>query len=119
MAEHNELGKKGEELAIAYLQEKGYVILEKNYRFQKAEIDIIAKKAEVLIVVEVKTRSTSYFGSPQDFISSKKVKLLVAAADNYINEKDLNVELRFDVIALIKEKEKFKMEHLENAFLHF
>lgn len=119
MAEHNELGKKGEELAIEYLQEKGYVILEKNYRFQKAEIDIIAKKAEVLIVVEVKTRSTSYFGNPQDFISSKKVKLLVAAADNYINEKDLNVELRFDVIALIKEKRKFKIEHLENAFLHF
>ena len=119
MAEHNELGKKGEELAIEYLQEKGYVILEKNYRFQKAEIDIIAKKAEVLIVVEVKTRSTSYFGNPQDFISSKKVKLLVAAADNYINEKELEVELRFDVIALIKEKEKFKIEHLENAFLHF
>ncbi|MCF2875974.1 MULTISPECIES: YraN family protein [unclassified Tenacibaculum] len=119
MAEHNELGKKGEELAIEYLQEKGYVILEKNYRFQKAEIDIIAKKAEVLIVVEVKTRSTGYFGNPQDFISSKKVKLLVAAADNYINEKELEVELRFDVIALIKEKEKFKIEHLENAFLHF
>ncbi|WP_420552221.1 YraN family protein [Tenacibaculum aiptasiae] len=119
MAEHNELGKKGEELAIEYLQEKGYVILEKNYRFQKAEIDIIAKKEEVLIVVEVKTRSTSYFGNPQDFISSKKVKLLVAAADNYINERELEVELRFDVIALIKEKEKFKIEHLENAFLHF
>ncbi|KAB1158864.1 YraN family protein [Tenacibaculum aiptasiae] len=119
MAEHNELGKKGEELAIEYLQEKGYVILEKNYRFQKAEIDIIAKKEEVLIVVEVKTRSTSYFGSPQDFISSKKVKLLVSAADNYINEKELDIELRFDVIALIKEKGKFKIEHLENAFLHF
>ncbi|WP_299124454.1 YraN family protein [uncultured Tenacibaculum sp.] len=119
MAKHNELGKKGEELAIEYLQEKGYVILEKNYRFQKAEIDIIAKKAEVLIVVEVKTRSTSYFGNPQDFINPKKVKLLVAAADNYINEKELDVELRFDVIALIKEKEEFKIEHLENAFLHF
>lgn len=119
MAEHNELGKKGEELAIEYLQEKGYVILEKNYRFQKAEIDIIAKKEEVLIVVEVKTRSTSYFGNPQDFISSKKVKLLVVAADNYINEKELEVELRFDVITLIKEKGKFKIEHLENAFLHF
>ena len=119
MATHNELGEKGEKFAVKYLQDNGYEILERNYRFLKAEVDIIAKKQDVLIVVEVKTRSTNYFGNPEDFINSKKIKLLVAAIDNYIIEKDLDIEVQFDIIALIKEKDGFKIEHFINAFLHF
>ena len=119
MAQHNELGKKGEQLAIDYLVEKGYTIVEKNYRFQKAEIDVIAQKENVLAVVEVKTRSTDYFGNPQDFVKPKKIKLLVSAIDNYVIEKDLDVEIRFDIIAIIKQKNVFKIEHLEDAFLYF
>ena len=119
MAQHNELGKKGEQLAIDYLVENGYSIVEKNYRFQKAEIDVIAQKENVLVVVEVKTRSTDYFGNPQDFVNPKKIKLLVSAIDNYVTEKDLDVEIRFDIIAIVKQKNIFKIEHLEDAFLYF
>jgi putative endonuclease len=119
MAEHNELGKKGEKLAIDFLIENDYKILEKNYRYLKAEVDIIARKKDVLVVVEVKTRSSDYFGNPQDFITPKKIKLLVSAIDYYVVQRDLNVEVRFDIIAIIHQKNKTKIEHLENAFLHF
>jgi len=119
MADHNELGKKGEQLAIAFLLKNEYKILEKNYRFQKAEVDIIAQKKDVLAVVEVKTRSTTYFGNPQDFVNPKKIKLLLSAIDNYVVEKDLDVEVRFDIIAIIHQKKETKIEHLEDAFLHF
>jgi putative endonuclease len=84
MAEHNELGKKGEKLAIDFLIENDYKILEKNYRYLKAEVDIIARKKDVLVAVEVKTRSSDYFGNPQDFITQKKIKLLISAIDYYI-----------------------------------
>lgn len=119
MAEHNELGNQGEKLAIDYLLKKGYKIVEKNYRFLKAEVDIIAQREKVLIAVEVKTRSTDYFGNPQDFISPKKIRLLVSAIDNYVLEKDLDVEVRFDIIAIVKQKNAFQIEHLKDAFLHF
>tara|TARA_R110002073_G_scaffold279026_1_gene443206 strand:+ start:496271 stop:496630 length:360 start_codon:yes stop_codon:yes gene_type:complete len=119
MAQHNELGKKGEQLAVDFLVKKGYSILDTNWRYQKAEVDIIAQKAEVLAVVEVKTRSTIDFGNPQDFVNPKKIKLLVAAVDEYVISKDLNVEVRFDIIAIVKEKNNYTIEHLENAFYHF
>ncbi|CAM1358962.1 conserved hypothetical protein [Tenacibaculum sediminilitoris] len=119
MAQHNELGKKGEQLAIDYLVKNGYTIVEKNYRFQKAEIDIIAQKEHLLSVVEVKTRSTAYFGNPQDFVNLKKIKLLVLAIDNYVSERDLDVEVRFDIIAIIKQRHEFIIEHIEDAFLYF
>lgn len=119
MAQHNDLGIEGEKSAIGYLLEHGYEILEKNYRFLKAEVDIIAKKENVLIGVEVKTRTTDYFGNPQDFINQKKIGLLVSAIDNYVVEKDLDVEVRFDIIAIIKQKDVFIIEHLKDAFLHF
>ena len=119
MAQHNELGEKGEQLAVDYLLEQGYSIVEKNYRYQKAEVDIIAKKENVLIAVEVKTRSTNEFGNPQDFVNQKKIKLLVSAMDNYVVENELDTEVRFDVIAITKEGNVFNIEHLEDAFLFF
>jgi putative endonuclease len=119
MADHNELGKKGEKLAIDFLIKNGYQILEKNYRYLKAEVDIIAKKENILAVVEVKTRSTDYFGDPQDFVNPKKIKLLLYAIDYYVIEKDLDVEVRFDIIAIIHKNNNTKIEHLEDAFLHF
>ena len=94
MAAHNELGEKGELLAIDYLIKNKYQILEVNYRFLKAEVDIIAQKENVLAVVEVKTRSSDYFGNPQDFVNPKKIKLLLSAIDNYVIERDLDVEVR-------------------------
>ncbi|TDQ28436.1 YraN family protein [Tenacibaculum caenipelagi] len=119
MAIHNELGKKGEELAIEYLIEKGYSIVEKNYRFLKAEVDIITMKGNELIAVEVKTRTTAYYGNPQDFVNPKKINLLVSAIDNYVNQRDLDVEIRFDIVAILKENNTYVIEHIENAFLYF
>jgi putative endonuclease len=119
MADHNELGKLGEELAVEYLQKNGYAILETNWTFQKAEIDIIAKKENILAVVEVKTRSSLDFGLPQDFVKPKKIQLLVKAVDAYVNEKGLDINVRFDIIAIHKESKSFAIEHLIDAFYHF
>lgn len=119
MAQHNELGKKGEQLATAFLLKKGYKILEKNYRYLKAEVDIIAQKKDTLAAIEVKTRSTNYFGNPEEFVNPKKIKLLLSAIDNYVVERDLDVEVRFDIIAIIHQKKETKIEHLKDAFLHF
>ena len=119
MATHNELGKKGEELAVDFLQKKGYQILERNWRFKKAEIDVIALKNDVLAIIEVKTRSTAYFGNPQDFVNEKKIQLLVEAVNEYVISKDLDVEVRFDIVAILKTNNNFSIEHLEDAFLHF
>jgi len=119
MAQHNELGKKGEQLAVDFLLKNNYTIIERNYRFDKAEVDIIAQKAEILAIVEVKTRSTTDFGNPQDFVKPKQIKNLVKAVDEYVNVNDLDVEVRFDIIAIVKQNKSFKIEHLENAFYHF
>ncbi len=119
MAEHNELGKRGENLAVEYLLKNGYKIVKRNWRFQKAEVDIIAKKENVLAVIEVKTRSNDYFGNPQDFVSPKKIKLLVRAIDEYVIKHDLDVEVRFDIIAIINKTHTLNIEHLKNAFLYF
>jgi putative endonuclease len=119
MAEHNELGKFGEELAVDFLQKNGYDILETNWTFQKAEIDIIALKENSLAVVEVKTRSSIEYGLPQDFVKPKKIQLLVKAVNEYIVSNDLDVEVRFDIIAIYKEDKTYKIEHIEDAFYHF
>lgn len=119
MAEHNELGKFGEELAVEFLQKNGYAILETNWTFQKAEIDIIAKKENTLAIVEVKTRSSLEFGLPQDFVKPKKIQLLVKAVNAYVNENELDIEVRFDIIAIHKEGKSFVVDHLTDAFYHF
>ena len=119
MAEHNELGKKGEELAIEYLRLKEYEILEINYRYQKAEVDIIAKRGDLLIAAEVKTRSTPEFGNPQDFVKPKQIKQLVKAVNHYVEESGLDVDVRFDIIAIIKNKAGERIEHIQDAFLYF
>ena len=119
MATHNELGKKGEDLAVEFLQKRSYDILERNWRFKKAEVDIIARKKDVLAIIEVKTRSTNHFGNPQDFVNQKKIKLLVEAINEYVTRKDLDVEVRFDIIAILKNQQTFEIDHIEDAFLHF
>lgn len=119
MADHNELGKQGEALAVEFLQQKGYEILETNWTFQKAEIDIIAQKDSVLAIVEVKTRSSIDYGLPQDFVKPKKIQLLVKAVNEYVLVNDLDLEVRFDIIAIHKEGAEFNLEHIEEAFYYF
>ncbi|WP_417557446.1 YraN family protein [Mesoflavibacter zeaxanthinifaciens] len=119
MANHNQLGKKGEQLAVDFLIENGYDIVERNYRFNKAEVDIIAQKEDVLAIIEVKTRSTTDFGNPQDFVKPKQIKNLVKAVDEYVTVNNLEVDVRFDIIAIVKEEKLFNIEHLEDAFFFF
>jgi len=119
MAQHNELGKKGEEMAVAYLQEKGYEIVTRNFRYQKAEVDIIARKEGVLAVVEVKTRSSPDFGAPEDFVKRKQINSLVNAIDFFVNDHALDVDVRFDIIAIVKNDTGTEVQHLEDAFLYF
>ena len=119
MAQHNELGKEGENVAVEFLQKQGYEILETNWTFQKAEVDIIAQKENTLAIVEVKTRSSIDFGLPQDFVKSKKIQLLIKAVNEYVIQNDLIVDVRFDIIAIHKEGNKWTIEHLEDAFFYF
>lgn len=119
MAHHNELGKKGEQLAVNFLLQHGYSIAIRNYRFDKAEVDIIARKESVLAVIEVKTRSSLDFGNPEDFVKPKQIQRLVKAVNEYVISNNLDVEVRFDIIAIAKQGKSFNIEHLENAFYHF
>ncbi|MDR2955255.1 MAG: YraN family protein [Prevotella sp.] len=117
MAEHNELGKKGEDAAVKYLRQKGYKILSQNWIFERHEIDIIAEDDEYIIFVEVKTRSSSYWGNPEEAISKAKIKRMVEAADFYIKEKDIDIPVRFDIIAAIWTGRTFEIDHIDDAFL--
>ena len=119
MAKHNDLGELGEALAVEFLQKNNFKVIERNWRYKKAEVDIIAQKNNVLAIVEVKTRSSNYFGNPQDFVNQKKIKLLVEAVNEYVISKNLDVDVRFDIIAITKNNNHFDIEHLEDAFLHF
>lgn len=117
MAAHNELGKEGEDAACNYLQKIGCRIIERNWRFHKYEIDIIAEDDDYIIFVEVKTRTSSQWGNPEDFLSKGQIKRIVEAADFYLNEYDIEKEARFDVIASIKTKNSFEIEHFDDAFM--
>jgi len=119
MALHNDLGKQGEKIAQKYLKEKAYKILETNWQYRHAEIDILALKDNLLAVIEVKTRSSEHYGKPEAFVGKKKIKLLMEAVNFYVEQHDLDVEIRFDIIAIIKNQYREDIEHLENAFLWF
>lgn len=119
MGKHNEFGKEGEEIAVNFLLEKGYRILYRNFRYLKAEVDIIAEKDDIVAIVEVRARSNDQIIAIADTITPKKIKLLVAAADYFVTEMKLDKEIRFDIIAILKNKKVFKIEHIENAFYHF
>lgn len=112
-------GAWAEQVAAEYLADKGYEILERNYRYDRAEIDIIARHKGFLVVVEVKARSTDYFGHPQDFINKKKVRQLVKAANHYVLKHHIENEVRFDAIGILRVNKRWKVEHLEDAFYFF
>ena len=117
MASHNDLGKKGEALAEKFLRANGYEVLVSNYRFEKAEIDLIAKKDNILIVVEVKTRSSAYFGFPEEFVTEKKEQLISDAIDDYLEKENLDLPIRFDIISIILQKNKNpEIMHFKDAF---
>ncbi len=118
MAEHNDLGNIGEEMAAGYLRSKGYIIRHRNWKFEKKELDIVAEKENILVVVEVKTRSTGCFLHPQEAVTNAKIRHIIHAAETYIFQYDLMMETRFDIISVIPDKNGlFSIEHIEDAFL--
>ena len=117
MAEHNILGKQGEDAAAHYLENNGYAIVARNWRYQRIEIDIIAINEDVIVFAEVKTRKTGHWGNPEEAINNNKIKRMVEAADFYVNENDIDLPVRFDVISIIANESGFEMTHIDDAFL--
>lgn len=116
MAEHNILGKKGEELAAQFLENLGYQIIAVNWHEKKFEIDIIAQDQNQLVFVEVKTRATDYFGSPVEAVTPAKQKHLLEGANYYIEKHDIDLDCRFDVVSIIKNNIEQKVELIKDAF---
>ncbi len=116
MAKHNILGNAGEDAAIEYLLKKGYRILARNKRYGYLEIDIIAEYKDILVFVEVKSRSGTYFEQPFQAVNFKKQKRIIKAANIYIEENEIELEARFDIISIVKKNDKFRIEHIEDAF---
>lgn len=117
MDKHYRFGKEAEKQAAKYLENNGYEILERNWRFHKLEIDLIAQdsKSDEIVIVEVKARIDPMV-DPIDSITKKKIRNLVTAADQYLTENDIEQECRFDIIIIEKKKDKWFIEHIEDAF---
>jgi putative endonuclease len=112
------LGKKGEDQAEEYLKNKGFVILDKNYRYGHKEIDLIGKEGNTIVFVEVKTGRSKKFGTPEERVSIRKQKNITMAALDYIQKSDVDgCDFRFDVLAISYEKGKESINHIRNAFM--
>lgn len=109
-------GKKGEQIACDYLIKKGYQILERNWTIGHLEIDLIAETGNELVIVEVKTRKSSTFGAPEDFVTKQKQKNLIRATNIYIAKTGNSKEVRFDIISVISNDGLDSVKHLEGAF---
>jgi putative endonuclease len=112
------LGKKGEDLAAAYLEENGIRVLERNYHFMKAEIDIIAYNGRQIIFVEVKTRTRTYFGNPEEAVTKKKKESMYKAAEAWLYERKMDgAPVRFDIISVVLKSDSTPViNHFESAF---
>lgn len=106
------IGQSGEQQAMAFLKEKGFEVVALNYRFKRAEVDLIVRKENWLVFIEVKKRKNSRYGLPEDFVSNKKVELVHSAAVNYIETEKWKGNIRFDVISICGNE----VLHLQDAF---
>jgi putative endonuclease len=116
MLEKKDKGNYGEDLAIAMLLNKGYLILERNWRVKKLEIDIIAQLGQILVIIEVKTRGTRAFGDPASMVSQKQRLSIIKAANYYILEKDIYNEVRFDIVSVFYYGDGAEVDHIPEAF---
>lgn len=113
----HQLGHAGEAAAADYLRTQGYIIERCNYRYRRAEVDIIARQGTSLLVfAEVKARSTTQFGYPESFVTERKRQLFRLAAEQYQEEIDWQGDIRFDILALTQRAVGFRIEHFEDAF---
>ena len=115
-APHLLLGQQGEETAAKMYQEKGFEIIQRNFRSGKAEIDLIVKKGNLMVFVEVKTRTSVAFGMPEEDVTKRKAKLIVNAAEQYTYDHHWQFNVRFDIVAIIITKENTEITHFEDAF---
>lgn len=119
MATHNDFGKQAEQDAVNHLIDLGHTIRERNYTYGHAEIDIISQKGNTLHIVEVKARTSTAYGTPESFVNRQKMERLVKAANHYVQKNDLEVEVQFDIISIVKNAHYFQIEHIEDAFFPF
>jgi len=116
MAHNKELGKKGEELALEYLKDQGYRIRERNWRFSKYEVDLIAEDQGTVVIVEVKTRASDTFVEPEASVTRDKQRHLVSAANAYMRFKKLRMNVRFDIISVVITGDSHRLRHIPDAF---
>lgn len=120
MAEHNDFGNLAEDLAADYLTRKNYKILVRNFRYQRAEIDIVTEFEDLIVVVEVKARGTDIFMEPQEAVTKKKIKAIVLCTDFFMNDRNIDKEVRFDIITVLPDESgKLQINHIEDAFQSF
>jgi len=119
MAKHNIVGKKGEEIAETFLKDKGYSILHVNWRSHPYEIDLVARDRNELVIVEVKTRSSLNYGLPEESVHETKRKNLLLATEAYIEENEIDLSCRFDIIAVLIQSNRINIKHLQDAFSAF
>lgn len=112
-----ETGREGEEAAKAFLQKKGYTILQSNWHFHHYELDIVAVDEDMLVVVEVKTRADDYLIAPDEAVDRKKMRRTISAADAYVRYFNLELPVRFDIVTVVKSREGYQIDHYEDAFL--
>lgn len=116
MADHNDLGKLGEDLALKTLLTKGYKLKTRNYRFGKGEIDLIMEDTDTLVFIEVKTRQTSEIGEPFQAVTKRKQKLLIKTAEHYILSTESDLNARFDIVSIVHNQYRTEISHIDNAF---
>lgn len=116
MAKHNITGAIGEKLALQYLLEKGFKLIEKSWRYKHKEIDLIMDDNGVLVFIEVKTRTGDYFGNPEDFVTKEKQNFLIQAANYYIDFTNFDGQSRFDIVSVLHHGNQVKIDHIQEAF---
>ncbi|MDZ4714969.1 MAG: YraN family protein [Cytophagales bacterium] len=109
-------GREGEDLAAAFLQEQGFTIVERNYRHKRSEIDLIVRRGNWLVFVEVKARTSHAFGYPEDFVDYKKKKKILEGADYYMYHSNWQGNVRYDIVAVSMGRDRPEIVHLEDAF---
>ena len=118
MTPPKELGNKGEQIAAKYLQKEGYKILARNWYFDHKEVDIIAKQGDEIVIVEVKTREGDYFEEPWEAVSTAKIRNLVEIADVWLNQNNIDLDTRFDVISIVfSDDVHYELTHFPGAFI--
>lgn len=116
---HIELGKAGESLAVELLRSKNHQIITTNYRFGRNEVDIISQDKAEIVFTEVKTRNSTFFGSPAEAISRSKQRQIINVANQYLQKEGVDLEVRFDVIGIILNSNQKEVDHIENAFIPY